>query len=467
MQVGVSDSIAVTTQKALRMLYGILALNNEGDSQYWHHTFPRRSVTAACEEIMDFIVRRLPTLVDYISEVDEESTDTNARESSSPGNRPVESGTFDFLRRFANNLEAEHAKRTASESITSAAAETMVVSLTNACLDQLLTVLNPVTCDDLNHQIFSTSSRPSRPANMASSAPAGVDGENNDDLQSRLRLSIQRKNDEISDIEAKILGGVKGNERTALEIRVKQLERALLNDKIDLSVAASAGEFQHRVNKLQGQVAEIADRQDKVEAKQDGLEKKVHENDEKTVSELQKVQLRLLELEKEARVAREERAEVKDRVKGVEDEQRHTRRAVDVVDNRQRKQNLVLFGLNPAEPDVELLKLLPESLSAGIDRVFSITQPDKNGRVGFSVQFKTVSACEKASTYLTSREFKLKFPRITTAQDESELTRVGSSRMRAIADFLRNEFDGLHVGRDFVRLGKEKLPAAEFALSTI
>jgi hypothetical protein len=466
-QTDIGDPVAITAQKALRMLYGILALNNEGDSQYWHRTFPCKSVTVTCEEIMDFIVCRLPNIVDCISDADEKHSVATVCEGSRSGIKPRKSSTFDFLRRFADNLEAEHAKRTVSESITDTAAVTVVESLTNACLDQFSTVSNRVTCDDLNSQIFSTNPWSLQRSSMATSASAGVDGENNDDLQARLRLSIKRKSDEISDIEAKILGGVKGHERTTLEIRVKQLERSLLNDKIDLSVAASAGEFQQRVHKLQVQVAEVVERQDKVEEKQNSLEKKVHENDEKAVSELQKVQLRLLELEKESRVAKEERAEIKDRVKGVEDEQRHTRRAVDVVDNRQRKQNLVLFGLNPAGPDAELLKLLPESLSVGIDRVFSITQPDKKGRVGFSVQFKTVSACEKASTYLTSREFKLKNPHITTAQDESELTRVGSSRMRAIVDLLRSEFDGLHVGRDFVRLGKEKLPAADFALSTI
>jgi hypothetical protein len=39
--------------------------------------------------------------------------------------------------------------------------------------------------------------------------------------------------------------------------------------------------------------------------------------------------------------------------------------------------------------------------------------------------------------------------------------------MRAIADFLRGEFEGIHIGRDFVRLGKEKLLAADFASNEI
>jgi hypothetical protein len=106
-------------------------------------------------------------------------------------------------------------------------------------------------------------------------------------------------------------------------------------------------------------------------------------------------------------------------------------------------------------------------MASGIDRVFSITQPDKRGRVGFSVQFKTVANCEQTLSLLTSREFKIKRPHITTAQDESELTRVGGSRMRAIADYLRSEFDGIHIGRDFVRLGKEKLLAADFASNEV
>jgi hypothetical protein len=39
--------------------------------------------------------------------------------------------------------------------------------------------------------------------------------------------------------------------------------------------------------------------------------------------------------------------------------------------------------------------------------------------------------------------------------------------MRAIADQLREKFDGIHIVRDFVRLGKSKFPASEFALRSV
>jgi hypothetical protein len=463
-------SLVTTAQRALRVLYGILAITNSGEEKYWHQIFPQKSVTEACAGIVDFLAEQLPTILESVDEKVEcvpLSSQRTAVSPSGPGNKPSPvSVTFDFLHRFADNLEIEHAKRTNSGPMSAAAASTLTETVSNACFNHFQAISNHSTANCVtsnNTRLFSSNVN----SEMDSRGAAEFDTAGNDALQQRLRLSIKQKSDEISDIEAKILGGAKGNERTALEIRVKQLERSLLNDKIDLSVAASSGEFQAHVNKLHGQVVEVTTRQDKLEERQNEVEQKVQENEAATTSELRTICDRLLELESAARTAKEERAAFDKKLEAVQNEQHHTRRAVDVVDNRQRKQNLVLFGLEPSEPVNELRKILPETLSSGIDRVFPITQPDKNGRVGFSVQFKTVSSCEQTFSYLISREFKLKRPHITTAQDESELLRVGGSRMRAIATFLRNEYDGIHIGRDFVRLGKEKISASEFALSKL
>lgn len=111
----------------------------------------------------------------------------------------------------------------------------------------------------------------------------------------------------------------------------------------------------------------------------------------------------------------------------------------------------------------DLRRSLPPELSKGLDQVLTITKPDKNGRVGYSVQFKTVSACEKTLAHLRDQDFKLQKPHVTSAQDKSELARVGGSRMRAIADQLKASFEGIHVGRDFVSCNNVKIPAADFA----
>jgi hypothetical protein len=115
----------------------------------------------------------------------------------------------------------------------------------------------------------------------------------------------------------------------------------------------------------------------------------------------------------------------------------------------------------------DLRRALPTELGDGLDRVLTITKPNKNGRVGYSVQFKTVSACEKTLAHLREQDFKLQKPYVTSAQDESELTCVGGSRMRAIADHLKTAFEGIHIGRDFVRYNNVKIPAADFSWRSV
>ncbi len=264
-------SLVTTAQRALRVLYGILAITNSGEEKYWHQIFPQKSVTEACAGIVDFLAEQLPTILESVDEKVEcvpLSSQRTAVSPSGPGNKPSPvSVTFDFLHRFADNLEIEHAKRTNSGPMSAAAASTLTETVANACFNHFQAISNHSTANCVtsnNTRLFSSNVN----SEMDSRGAAEFDTAGNDALQQRLRLSIKQKSDEISDIEAKILGGAKGNERTALEIRVKQLERSLLNDKIDLSVAASSGEFQAHVNKLHGQVVEVTTRQDKLEERQ-------------------------------------------------------------------------------------------------------------------------------------------------------------------------------------------------------
>ncbi len=128
-----------------------------------------------------------------------------------------------------------------------------------------------------------------------------------------------------------------------------------------------------------------------------------------------------------------------------------------------------MHGLRPATAKEDLAKLLPTEFGLAIERAHPVTKIAKDGTVPISVHFLTVTACEKVRNIIASDEFKKKNGgRVRCAQDESELTRVGGSRLRAISEYLVEKFgEEIEVRRDFVKLGGVKYLAADFALQTI
>jgi hypothetical protein len=256
-----------------------------------------------------------------------------------------------------------------------------------------------------------------------------------------LQADVLQYSEEIARLEEKLLQGLSPTERLETEIRLRQLERALLSATMNLSVATTKSEFSADVQRLDGKVATLSSRQDTVEQRQEDIESLFEEEKRSKNNELQDLKNKFDLLIEENRTRKAEEARLWSAVDEVRTEQRKTRRTVDVIDNRQRKQNLILHGLKPNTAKEELLSLLPEDIGALIDNVWPVTKVGADGSVSMAVQFSKVSACEQACEFIVSREFKTRNGgRIRCAQDESELTRVGGSRLRAISEHLRAKF---------------------------
>ncbi len=463
--------ITLTAQRAFRLLYGVLELSNNGDSTCWGNIFPTTSAVETCEKLVNFIGEQIPAVLECLEDVSsaEVTRDRVNRDSSlireDQINVEQEFGQkpFDLLHRLANNLEAEHRLRSLDASISPAAAGACIDSITDAFLGCFSTVLNPLTSDNSR----TLTCTPRNGVKMASDE--GVDQRRLTSEAAQiqeLRASIKKRSSEISELEEQLLGGnINQQERLAIEIRVKRLERALLDDKIDLSAVSASSKFSADINRLDSAVAGLETRQSEVENRQDDLESRFESEKREKDRELQAIKQqidKLLELD----TAREMKQDkLRRTVESVQEEQRCTRQVVDAVDNRQRKQTIILHGLQPASAKEELLKLLPVEIGQQIDRVHPITKVAREGSVPMAVHFLRVSACEEARDFIASREFKANNGgRIRCAQDESELSRIGGSRLRAISDLLDNKFgEAIEIRRDFVRFDGIKYMAAEFA----
>jgi hypothetical protein len=281
-----------------------------------------------------------------------------------------------------------------------------------------------------------------------------------------LRSSIRKRSAEISELEEKLLTGrVNSQERLAIEIRMKRLERAMLDDKIDLSVASASSKFSVDINRLDQAVVDIGTRQSTVEQRQDDLESRFEEEKKEKDRELQAVKAKLDRLIEQNAAHDAKQDNLHHAVVAVQKEQCYARQTIDTIDNKQRKQTIILHGLQPETAREELAALLPPEVNSQIDRVHPITKVARDGSVPMAVHFLRVSACEQARDLIVSREFKARNGgRIRCAQDESELSRVGGSRLRAIVDFLQGKFgDAIEIKRDYVRFDGVKYSAAEFA----
>jgi hypothetical protein len=285
-----------------------------------------------------------------------------------------------------------------------------------------------------------------------------------------LQADVLLYSEEIAKLEVKLLRQeLSPSDRLETEIRLRRLERALLSATMNLSVATTKSEFSADVQRLDGKVATLSSRQDTVEQRQDDLESRFDEEKQSKNNELLDLKNKFDRLLEENKTRKAEEARLWSAVEEVRTEQRQTRRTVDVVDNRQRKQNLILHGLKPNTAKEELLSLLPADIGSLVDNVWPVTKVGTDGSVSMAVQFSKVSACEKAREIIASRDFKTRNGgRIRCAQDESELTRVGGSRLRAISEHLRAKFgEEIEVKRDYVRFGGVKYLAAEFARNIV
>jgi hypothetical protein len=479
--------VAETTRRILRIFYGILARAVEdNDSSDWSSIIPETPVDLACEQLMDFFVQSFPGLLEcipdeggvidafrvsrlnYYSQARKEDNSTCARESC-----PTETSTkFDFLRRLADNLDIIHANNVEASS-TDNVAESLSMPLTDA-FDGCFSAFNRLTSgSDFEVREQCHSSAQIRRSVKMHDGDDERDAEQDGPATARvkeLRRSVAQKTHEVDELEGKIFSGtLTPDEKRIAERRLKRLERALLNDTIALSVAANSSEFSNEVKRLEGKVTVLSTRQDKVEDRLEDLEQQAAEDKRDRDRELQKLKVAVDLLLEERQARAESDARLKQTVDDIQQEQRLTRKTVDVIDNKQRKQSLILHGLRPATAKEDLAKLLPNELGLAIERAHPVTKIARDGTVPIAVHFLTVTACEQARDIIASDDFKKRNGgRVRCAQDESELTRVGGSRLRAISEHLVEKFGGeIEVRRDFVKYGGVKYLAADFALQTI
>jgi hypothetical protein len=488
--------VADTARRALRVLYEVLApVIDRNDCSDWQSIFPSASITSTCEKLLDFFAQNLPGALEYT--VDDASDDERKgsdgacknvnflgdplRDRGSSNIPGPASGSFDFLRRLANNLEEEHAKRLCC-ALHPEVVDTLEDSMAYAVYDHLPTVFNHLTSDsDTREPRFSSSpvsasfARPGRSGAMATAAAGVIDTDIGSDGATtarvrQLQASVAQKTQEVDDLEGKIFSGtLNPAEKLAAERRLKRLERVLLNETIALSIATSSSEYNTTVRKLESKVTVLSTRQDKVENRQDELEQRVEEDMKDKDREIQKLKSVVDLLLEENKARKETEASLKQAVESVQIEQRLTRKTVDVIDNRQRKQSLILHGLRPGTAKEDLASLLPTALGQAIERTHPVTKVAADGTVPVAVHFLTVSACEQARELLASDDFKKRNGgRVRCAQDESELTRVGGSRLRAITNHLIQKYgEEIEVKRDFVRFKGVKYLAAEFAAQSL
>jgi hypothetical protein len=138
------------------------------------------------------------------------------------------------------------------------------------------------------------------------------------------------------------------------------------------------------------------------------------------------------------------------------------------VDNKQRQQSLLIFGLNPKTAETDVRAVLPTEIRSNIDKIYPLGKPTKRGaRVPISVLFIRVSTCEKALELVRSEKFRRENPRISGAANVSELSRTGESRLKAVSTALRAKFDGIDIKKTFARFRNEKFTSVDFTLPVL
>ncbi len=292
------------------------------------------------------------------------------------------------------------------------------------------------------------------------------------------QVTVQGYTEELVKLEQQLLVYVDNpTETVKLQIKIKHLERQLFDAKSALNVASTRGEFRQEVRELQGEIEGVRSRQDEVE-------QRVSDGEVKINSELVGVKERLARIEEENRARKlendalirqiEEESRARELENGalkkmvVEHGEAHHRlqKTVNIVDNKQRIQNLRLHGLKTDQVDDELRRILPTELYNHVDIAYAAGQ-DPGNHKPVLVRFKTVSACEAALQLVRSDDFKDNFPHVRPAHDASDLLRVGQSRIRAAEDELRRTYEGIIFLRDGVRYNGVKYHASDFAASHV
>jgi hypothetical protein len=141
------------------------------------------------------------------------------------------------------------------------------------------------------------------------------------------------------------------------------------------------------------------------------------------------------------------------------------RRVVDVIDNRTRTNNVVVYGLTSTNPKNEVTSLLKgrQGLRDSVQDAYYIGKHPRPDGAGFRprgpalVKFSATSDKEQFLRWSKDRH------EITATPDMSQLRRQGIKRLRAVAEELERKFPTIVVRRTYAQLGSERFCAADFA----
>jgi hypothetical protein len=145
------------------------------------------------------------------------------------------------------------------------------------------------------------------------------------------------------------------------------------------------------------------------------------------------------------------------------------RNTVDHIDNNQRRQNMLVYGLKVQQdinPLVDSLFQGNRKLLHELDEAYFLgTDPAK--KKPLKLHFKSCSGATAFFHYAKSNAFGHKH--LAVGRDQSALRRVGVSRLMASVQGLVAEFPGIHVtpSHSFARFNGVKYEAIEFAAGSI
>jgi hypothetical protein len=137
-------------------------------------------------------------------------------------------------------------------------------------------------------------------------------------------------------------------------------------------------------------------------------------------------------------------------------------KTVDIIDNRQRARNAVVYGISGDQAEQKVKKLLGdrEDLVKSLESAHYIGKGPARPTL---LCFYTLSSREAFLRLTSIRKFKEKNPCVFAVGDESLRTRVGALRLAAAAPELRRQFLGITIKRGQVRYKEEQYNAADFA----
>jgi hypothetical protein len=268
-----------------------------------------------------------------------------------------------------------------------------------------------------------------------------------------LQAKIDEVSHELKQHEEQLLNATSDSDQRRLKRAIREADRRRgdLRAALDrFKLNAQMGEFSSQICSVQSDCRAIGQRQTSLEDKQTVLEGKIAE-------------------ESHARCNMEDRVQRLEHNQAIlHEDNMAMRRGLDRIDNQQRIQSLVFYGLDASRPYEAIADYLPSAILAGVDVASPMGPPSEQERVRIGVRFSTVGACQIAAQYLSSPEFESRNRGLSWGYNKSEMERVGRSRMLACTDGLRQQFrEDIEIRTTFVRFYGQKYTAIEFAAGSV